>query len=166
MNEDNRVNKSFDFAADVTKQLVALSTAIISLCVAFTDKIFSSDVAQSYSGWLLASLIIFVFSIIFGILTLMALAGHLGNPQNENMRDYKQKQSRPSEKSPSQPQQTSSSSPIYKGNVRALSIIQMFAFVVAIILAMIYVYMASGATRKTPTKSKGTEKYIKGCSIN
>ena len=92
MNEEIRVTKSFDFAADITKQLIALSTAIISLCVAFTDKIFSSDVAQSYSGWLLASLISFVVSIILGILTLMALAGHLGNPQNENRSDNQQDQ--------------------------------------------------------------------------
>lgn len=161
MTEDIQVNKSFDFAADITKQLVALSTAIISLCVAFTDKIFSSDVAMSYSCWLLASLIAFVVSIIFGILTLMALAGHLGNPHNENKSNDQQSEPQPSEARCNQSKQISSSSPIYKGNVRVLSILQMLTFVTAIIVAMIYVYKASTATRKAPSKSQNAGKYIK-----
>lgn len=161
MNEEIQVNKSFDFAADVTKQLVALSTAIISLCVAFTDKIFSSDVAMSYSGWLLASLVVFVVSIIGGILTLMALAGHLGNPHNENKSNDQQSESQPSEARCNQSKQISYSSPIYKGNVRALSIGQMLTFVIAIIIAMVYVYKASTATRKAPSESQNVGKYIK-----
>lgn len=83
MSEDQRITKSFDFAADVTKQLITLSTAIISLCVAFTDKIFSSSAAQSHSTVLLIALLLFVASIIFGIITLMALAGHLGRPKQK-----------------------------------------------------------------------------------
>lgn len=162
MNEEIRVTKSFDFAADITKQLIALSTAIISLCVAFTDKIFSSDVAQSYSGWLLVSLISFVVSIILGILTLMALAGHLGNPQNENRSDNQQDQlQQPSEVQPNQSQQTSSPSPIYNGNVRKLSMTQMFTFITAISIAVIYVCNASTASRKTPAKSLDSGKYLK-----
>ena len=162
MNEDIRVTKSFDFAADVTKQLIALSTAIISLCVAFTDKIFSSDVAQSYSGWLLASLIAFVFSVILGIATLMALAGHLGNPQNENPSDSLQGQAQqPSEGRANQTQQASQPSPIYKGNVRVLSILQMSTFIIAISIAVIYVYNASTSTRETPETPTDTGKYIK-----
>ena len=162
MNEDIRVTKSFDFAADVTKQLIALSTAIISLCVAFTDKIFSSDIAQAYSGWLLASLISFVFSIISGILTLMALAGHLGNPQNENRSDNQQGQlQQPSEGQPNQSQQTSSPSPIYNGNVRNFSMVQMITFILAIIIAVIYVCNASSASRTTPAESLDSRKYLK-----
>lgn len=162
MNEDIRVTKSFDFAADVTKQLIALSTAIISLCVAFTDKIFSSDIAQAYSGWLLASLISFVVSIISGILTLMALAGHLGNPHNENRSDNQQVQlQQPSEGQPNQSQQTSSPSPIYNGNVRIFSMAQMITFILAIIIAVIYVCNASSASRKTSAKSLDSGKYLK-----
>lgn len=161
MNEETRITKSFDFAADVTKQLIALSTAIISLCVAFTDKIFSSDVAQSYSGWLLASLFSFVVSIVLGILTLMALARHLGNPQNENRSDNQQDQSQlSSEVQHNQSQQPSSPSPIYNGNVRTLSMAQMFTFIVAISIAVIYVCNAATASRKTPAKSQDKRKYI------
>ena len=162
MNEDIRVTKSFDFAADVTKQLIALSTAIISLCVAFTDKIFSSVAAQNHSYCLLLSLGAFVTSIIFGIITLMALAGHLGNPKNENRKDGQHEQppqpaESPTEQSPKAP----SSSPIYKGNVRLFSILQMVTFVAAIIMAMFYVFNASKATRKTPAESQNSGKHIK-----
>lgn len=146
MNEEIRVTKSFDFAADVTKQLIALSTAIISLCVAFTDKIFSSDVAQSYSDWLLTSLIFFVVSIVLGIATLMALAGHLGNPQNEKQTDN--------------PQHTTPS-PIYKGNVRVFSILQMVTFIIAIIIAVVYVFKASTTSIEKPAKFQGSGKYLK-----
>lgn len=156
MNEDSRVTKSFDFAADITKQLIALSTAIISLCVAFTDKIFSSEVAHSYSSWLLASLIFFVVSIILGIATLMALAGHLGKPQNENTSDSHQ----------DQPQQAdnphlTTPSPIYKGNVRVLSSLQMLTFIIAISIAVAYVYNASTSTRETPAPPMDAGKFIK-----
>lgn len=156
MNEEIRVTKSFDFAADVTKQLIALSTAIISLCVAFTDKIFSSEVAQSYSSWLLASLIFFVVSIVLGIATLMALAGHLGKPQNENISDSHQDQPQQADN----PHHTTPS-PIYKGNVRVLSSLQMFTFIIAISIAVAYVYNASTSTRETPATPTDTGKYIK-----
>lgn len=155
MSEEQRITKSFDFAADVTKQLIALSTAIISLCVAFTDKIFSSDAAQSHSTSLLVSLSLFVFSIVFGILTLMALAGHLGKSKNGNKGADQQDQT----EQPIQQAQTAPPSPIYQGNVRILSIGQMLLFVAAIIAAMVYVWKASSTS--TPTIIKDTEKYLK-----
>ena len=83
MDDNQRIIKSFDFAADITKQLIALSTAIISLCVAFTDNIFSSNAANAHSITLIVSLSLFVISIIFGVVTLMAMAGHLGNPNKK-----------------------------------------------------------------------------------
>lgn len=129
MEENQRITKSFDFAADITKQLIALSTAIISLCVAFTDKIFSSDAARSNSTTLLIALVCFVASIILGIFTLMALAGHLGNPKNKKDDGMEQ-----------------NPSPIYQGNVRCFSIGQMFLFIAAIIIAMVYVWKASSST--------------------
>ena len=162
MNKEIRETKSFDFAADVTKQLIVLSTAIISLCVAFTDNIFSSDVAQSHSCWLLFSLIVFVASIISGIFTLMALAGHLGKPQNETKSDEQQDQSQQSlEGQSNQLQQQSSPSPIYKGNVKNCSMFQIITFLFAIILAMVYIYNASTMPRELPAKFLDSRKYIK-----
>lgn len=158
MDENQRMTKSFDFAADVTKQLIALSTAIISLCVAFTDKIFSSAAAQSHSISLLVSLGLFVLSIIFGILTLMALAGHLGKPTSENEAQQGQASQTQADSSA---QPTATASPIYKGNVRVLSTGQMLIFIAAIVMAMIYVCKASTATIGTPVKQLDSEKFLK-----
>lgn len=143
MDESQRITKSFDFAADVTKQLIALSTAIISLCVAFTDKIFSSTAAQSHSTTLLVSLGLFVLSVICGILTLMALAGHLGNPKKKATEEQQ------------------NPSPIYSGNVRTFSVIQMLLFMVAIVMAMVYVWKASSTPVEAPSHSVESEKYLK-----
>lgn len=160
MDENQRITKSFDFAADVTKQLIALSTAIISLCVAFTDKIFSSDAAQSHSFSLLVSLGLFVLSIIFGIFTLMALAGHLGKPTTGNGSDTQQGQAiQPAEGQTIPPETTAS--PIYEGNVRFFSVGQMLIFIVAIVMAMIYVWKASSTTTDEPVKQLDTEKCLK-----
>jgi uncharacterized membrane protein (DUF485 family) len=163
MSEDQRITKSFDFAADVTKQLIALSTAIISLCVAFTDKIFSSSAAQSHSTVLLIALLLFVASIIFGIITLMALAGHLGRPKQKTSTDAQPLQEeQPENHQPSQQINTQTAqSPIYNGNVRFFSMGQMMLFVAAIIVAMLYVWKASSTPVETPMKIKDTEKYLK-----
>ncbi len=43
---EERDKISLGYAVDVTKQLIALSTGVVSLCVAFTDKLFSLASAQ------------------------------------------------------------------------------------------------------------------------
>lgn len=78
MTKDERIKKSYDFAADLSKQMITLSTAIITLCVAFTDKVFTSETAQSNSCWLMWSLGVFVLSISVGVFHLMGLTGQLG----------------------------------------------------------------------------------------
>lgn len=162
MSEDQRITKSFDFAADVTKQLIALSTAIISLCVAFTDKIFSSSAAQSHSTALLIALLLFVASIIFGIITLMALAGHLGKPQNKTTDLQPLQEGQPVNPQPNQQANSQTTqSPIYNGNVRFFSMGQMTLFVAAIIVAMVYVWKASSTPIETSSPAKETEKYLK-----
>jgi uncharacterized membrane protein (DUF485 family) len=163
MSEDQRIIKSFDFAADVTKQLIALSTAIISLCVAFTDKIFSSSAAQSHSTVLLIALLLFVASIIFGIITLMALAGHLGRPKQKTSTESQslQQGQQVNQQQNQQPNVQTTQSPIYNGNVRFFSMGQMLLFVAAIIVAMLYVWKASSTPVETPSKIKDTEKYLK-----
>lgn len=68
--------KSFEFASDLTKQLITLSTAIITLTVTFSKDVFPAE-AECYRGWMVAAWILYLFSIIFGIWTLMALTGTL-----------------------------------------------------------------------------------------
>ena len=145
MDDNQRIIKSFDFAADITKQLIALSTAIISLCVAFTDTIFSSNAANTHSITLIVSLGFFVGSIVFGVITMMAMAVHLGNP-NKNQ----------TEKESSKNQ-----SAIYSGNVRLFSLIQMSLFVCAIIISMIYILQVSSKSGIDKVNSKDPDKYLK-----
>lgn len=161
MSDDIRITKSFDFAADVTKQLIALSTAIISLCVAFTDKIFSSDAANAHSTSLLVSLGLFVLSIIFGIITLMALAGHLGSLTSENDGAQGGSES-PQEPGLADPKNNPvSQSPIYKGNVRFFSMGQMSFFIAAIVMAMVYVCKASSTSYVVKPVQDKSENYLK-----
>ena len=73
--EENQ-KKAFDFAADLTKQLITLSTAVITLSVTF-----SKDIIGISKGWRLYLLIgiwgLYFLSILFGLLTLMSLTGNL-----------------------------------------------------------------------------------------
>jgi hypothetical protein len=68
--------KSFDFAADTTKQLITLATAIIALSVTFAKDIVgvSSDYPKVLLAWTWS---IFIASLFFGIFALMALTGSL-----------------------------------------------------------------------------------------
>ena len=73
--EENQ-KKAFDFAVDLTKQLITLSTAIITLTVTFSKDILGG-VDDSNKYLLLTSWIFFIISIFLGVLTLMALTGNL-----------------------------------------------------------------------------------------
>lgn len=145
MDDNQRIIKSFDFAADITKQLIALSTAIVSLCVAFTDNIFSLNAANAHSITLIVSLSFFMISIIFGVITLMAMAGHLGNP-NKNQTETESSEDK---------------SAIYSGGVRLFSSIQMIMFLCAIIMAMIYIGQMACKSGINKVDSKDSERYLK-----
>ena len=68
--------KAFDFAADLTKQLITLATGIIALTVTFSKDIFGG--ANSRYMWLLVlTWIVYLISVFFGLATLSALTGNL-----------------------------------------------------------------------------------------
>ncbi len=71
------VKKAFDFAADVTKQLITLSTGITALTITFS-KDFVHPPADAlpfvYGSWWFL-----ILSVAFGILTLASLTWHLAN---------------------------------------------------------------------------------------
>ena len=73
---DENIKKAFDYVNDLTKQLITLSSTIIALTVTFSKEILGA-VEGLYKFSLLASWFLFVVSIVFGILTLMALIGNL-----------------------------------------------------------------------------------------
>ncbi len=68
--------KAFDFAADTAKQLISISSAIITVTIAFSKNIVGGGNEDSI--WLLGlAWGAFIFSILFGIFTLMSLTGTL-----------------------------------------------------------------------------------------
>ena len=113
---DDREKKSFDFAGDVTKQLITLSIGIMTLCIAFTDKIFSYEAARSNSCLIFAALTFFAVSIISGILTLLKLIGIIANNHSNN-----------------------EDSSIYDSATRFFSVVQIVTFLIAVICSMSFV---------------------------
>jgi hypothetical protein len=72
---EEHIKRSFDLAAEATKQLITLSTAVLMLTATLFNHLFQASsrakvcIAVSWVGFLL--------SIIFGIATLLALTGTL-----------------------------------------------------------------------------------------
>jgi hypothetical protein len=106
----DEIKKAFDFAAELTKQLITLATAIIGAVVTFLDKTHLETKLNSCA--FTAALVSYLVSIIFGALTLMALTGNLATATAA---------------APATP---------YAPNVRILSAIQIIAFLVATGLAI------------------------------
>ena len=130
---DEREKKSFDFAGDVTKQLITLSIGILTLCIAFTDKIFSSEAAHANSWLIFVALSLFTISVLCGILTLMKLTGTIAkNPRNREQLIL-------NKNTPSIDNSNSANSNIYDACTRFFPGIQMFSFLLAIIFSMSFV---------------------------
>src|SRR5947209_20194535 len=73
---EERIKKAFDFASDSTKQLITLSTGIVTLTITFGKDVFQN--VPFYAKVLLViAWVIYLLSIIFGILTLLSLTGTL-----------------------------------------------------------------------------------------
>lgn len=123
--------KAFDFAADTTKQLITIATGIIALMVTFSKDVIG-ETKNSHITLLLWTWGLFIVSIIFGVVTLMALTGTL-QPKTTA--------------TPANNQQTPASQPsavnpvaidINNRNIRVFSIIQALTFCVAIILTGLF----------------------------
>ena len=71
------MKKAFDFAADLAKQLITLATAVIAVIITFFDKSgseSSGSIPVTALGWPLG---LYVVSVVFGIISMMALTGQL-----------------------------------------------------------------------------------------
>lgn len=145
MAENDIKIKAFDFASDTTKQLINISTAIIALMVTFSKDIIG-ETKNIHTGLLIWTWAIFIVSIIFGVLTLMALTGTLQPKATVN---------------PPQGQQTPSSTTsqvdlnINNKNIRLFSFIQVLTFLVAIILTGLFGYKTINSNKS----DKNLEKY-------
>lgn len=151
MTRDERIKKSYDFAADLSKQMITLSTAIITLCVAFTDKVFTNEAAQTNSIWLLWSLGVFVISISVGVFHLMGLTGQLGKEDEIQNTTQLQAQAPPQTGADAQVEvipgedvarkeksTNNNDVSIYSPTNRITSLIQVLTFVVGLSLALTY----------------------------
>ncbi len=68
--------KAFDFAQDVTKQLITLATGIIALTVTFIHDLAASA-STTAVHFVEAAWLVYLLSIAFGIVTLLQLTGNL-----------------------------------------------------------------------------------------
>lgn len=121
-NMDNK-EKAFDFAAESTKQLITLSTAIIALTVTFSKDVIGAinPVAKHLLSF---SWVAFILSIVFGVWTMLSLTGTL---------DPMQQSSAASSTNASQ-QNTS----INGKNIRLPSILQILLFLIGLILSIVF----------------------------
>src|SRR5271168_1343645 len=106
--------KAFDFAADLTKQLITLSTSIVTVSLLFGDH-FPKQSLLAVWAWTF-----YLISAVFGLWTLMALTGTLA-PLNPPPNDFD-----------------------LKFNVRLPSALQIVAFGVALILTIKFVWTWHG----------------------
>lgn len=137
---DEKKIKAFDFAADTTKQLISILTGIIALMVTFSKDIVGSSINSK--GLLAWTWSIFILSIIFGVLTLMALTGTL-QPIKKAKKENEQTEEEEIELN------------INNGNIRILSLLQVVTFVGAIILTVIFGYKSLNGEKKVEeTKDK------------
>lgn len=123
---DEKKIKAFDFAADTTKQLISISTGIIALMVTFSKDIVGNSINSK--GLLAWTWGIFILSIIFGVLTLMALTGTL-QPIKKQKKEEEEKE-----------KEEEVELDINNRNIRTLSLLQVTTFVGAIILTGIFGY--------------------------
>ena len=114
---DKNIEKAFDFAQEATKQLIALATGVIALTITFLTDVVETAPAGS-AGFLQAAWVLYLASIVFGILALLMLTGNLERPGEG--------------KSPS----------IYRGNIVACSIGQVLTFVAAVVLTLVFGFKA------------------------
>ncbi len=81
---DEQIKLAFEFASDLDKQLITLSTGILALTITFTKDILGG-IHLKHIWLLLTSWIFFLFDIIFGIWCLMALTGTLAPVDGSNL---------------------------------------------------------------------------------
>lgn len=77
MPPDNEVAlKSFEYAKDLSQLLITIGTGIITVSITFTKDILAGQIGKTKS-LLFSSWILFLLSILFGIIHIMTLTGGL-----------------------------------------------------------------------------------------
>jgi hypothetical protein len=153
--------KAFDFAADTTKQLITISTAIITLTVTFSKDILggAENITKPLLIW---TWVAFICSIIFGVVTLMTLTGTL-QPMNKCKNSKQSK----TEEIPNEniDEDECKNININNGNIRMCSILQAIFFILAIIMTGIFGYK-SLATKNVNITHKNSYPVIRQTIFN
>jgi len=110
---DEQLKKAFDFAQEVAKQLITLSTAVIAITLTYS-KDFADHASGNTRQLVVFSWYFFLVSILFGLWTLMALTGNL-EPNGDG--------AKPS---------------IRSANVTFPAILQIACFLIAMLLAILF----------------------------
>jgi hypothetical protein len=79
---DDREKKAFDFAADLTKQLITLSTGIVTITL-LLSKDFVGPRLLALAAWSF-----YLLSTVFGLWVLMALTGTLAPLKEKKKRQH------------------------------------------------------------------------------
>jgi hypothetical protein len=128
---DERTKKAFDFAADLVKQIMTLSTAVVTVTATAAQFVFTNTPAGAIY-WMIWSWFIFLASIILGILGLMSLTGSL-DPIGRN---------------------TNTPPPtIYDGKARFFIGGQIITFGVALLLVVIFSMRVYSSWNEAPNQS-------------
>jgi hypothetical protein len=106
---DERARKAFDFASDLAKQLIALSTSVVTVAMLFSDHF-------PRSGWAKAALMCYLLATLSGIWSLMALTGTIATKSEAFTVDA-----------------------IYRPNVRIPAAIQVMFFGLATLFTLVFV---------------------------
>jgi|ERR1700726_1157481 len=119
---DEQAKKAFDFASDASKQLITLSTGVIALTVTF-NKDFIGQNASGAKGWLVAAWFAYLVSIFFGCWFLLSVAGTFA----KTLKPY-----------------------LYDTNTVLPAYGQVVAFVIALVLTVVFGWQAFGASSAKP----------------
>jgi hypothetical protein len=123
---DEPTKKAFDFASDVTKQLITVASAIVTLSVTFSKDTPAAARGPAYDAWLS-----FLFSILLGFCALMCMTGELQPKANNGV----------GKDNPS----------IWRGNIVFFSVTQILTFLLAIFLTAKFGKIAMESSRNEQT---------------
>jgi|SRR5215469_11935329 len=83
---DESLKKAFDFAADLAKQLITLSTGIVTVTITFAKDFLPKEATLEAKRWAIFAWYAFFASIVCGVWTLMALTGTLDQKPGNTIR--------------------------------------------------------------------------------
>jgi len=86
---DDQAKQAFTAASDWSKQILTLSTGIVTLTVTFSDKVFG-ELSNGEKGLLFTSWLLYLISILGGIWVMTTLAGTLAYDAEVGAGDVKE----------------------------------------------------------------------------